>query len=167
MIPPYVFSIGRITGFAASMAFIVAFAFTIWPGRKRLVAAAIIYVIGILNGMAFRALLIPSFANIVSGLSRMNVSNDATLIKVLGMIWPAWLFIYALSASALLWPQIAQEKALRLGTIVHFAIGLPPALSYGVSNISPVGTAFGVGWLVYALLWFRIRESYSKFAKGN
>jgi hypothetical protein len=70
--------------------------------------------------------------------------------------------IYASAAVWLLWPSIPQQKALRFGKILHFVI-LPPLilwLSVGWVDNHLRLLPYDLTWLVYVLLWFRIREGY-------
>lgn len=70
---------------------------------------------------------------------------------------------YALTAIILLWPGIPQSKAMHLGKILHL-IFLPLLVSMIFAlafirvnrSVSPE-----LKWLVYGLLWFRIREKYN------
>jgi len=163
MIPHNIYAVGQVTGFAASVIFIVAFILTLWPGHKRLATAAVLYVVGMMAGWAFTVYFYIGSAQMVYGMSRMSVSSSPVATAILGSIRPIAIIGYAFAASALLWPSISQKKAVRRGKLVHLGIGLPLALLAGLSPLSSATFAFGVGWLVYALLWFRIRESYPCF----
>ena len=165
--PNEIYGIGRLTGFAASILFIVAFILTLWPGRRRLATAGVLYAVGVLAGMTFSVYFYVGFARIIFGMSSMSVANSPVVMALAGLIWPTCAVGYAAGAIALLWPSISQEKALRRGKLLHLVIGLPLALWVGISPPSPFASAFGVGWLVYALLWFRIRESYPNFSSSR
>jgi hypothetical protein len=158
--PHNLYAIGSITGLSASVALTVGFVLTLWPSRGRLAVSAVLYVIGLLSGIIFSVYFTGGFAWIMSGLSRMNADSSPVLMLLVGLLRPALAVVYALGAAALLWPSIPQGKAIRLGKLLHLALGLPAAALAGLCPLSPVASAFGVGWLVYALLWFRIRESY-------
>ncbi len=160
--PPNLYAIGSVTGLAASVALSVAFILTLWPSRGRLATSAVLYVIGLLSGIIFSVYFTGGFARIMSGLSRTNADSSPVLVLLAGLLRPALAVVYALGAAALLWPSIPQEKAIRLGKLLHLALGLPTAALTGLCPLSPVASAFGVGWLVYALLWFRIRENYPR-----
>ncbi|HZL42044.1 MAG TPA: hypothetical protein VFD66_02040, partial [Verrucomicrobiae bacterium] len=73
MIPQYFYGFGRMTGFAASVVFIVAFFFTLWPGRRRLATAAVLYALGLLIGLAFSVYFHIGFAWNVYRMSRMSI----------------------------------------------------------------------------------------------
>jgi hypothetical protein len=156
--PQRLYDIGRLAGLAASIALTVAFILTLWPGRRRLAAAAVLYAMGVLSGIAFSVYFTGGFAWTVSGLSGMGTDSSPVLILLAGLLRTALAIVYAVGAAALLWPSIGQEKALRFGKLLHLAVGLPAAALAGLCPLSPLAFAFGVGWLVYALLWFRIRE---------
>lgn len=164
---PFLYTLGRITGLIASVAFVIAFILTLWPSRSRLAASAVLYVIGFLSGITFSVYFTGGFAWSISSLSRMSTESSPVLILLLGLVRPAFAVGYALGAAVLLWPSIPQEKALRLGKLLHLAVGLPAAGLAGLRPLSPVASAFGVGWLVYVLLWFRIREGYVTFLSSR
>lgn len=162
-----IYSIGQLTGFVASVILIAAFILTLWPGRKRLATAAVLYVVGIMSGLSFTVYFYIDRAQMLYGLSSMSVSGSPVAIAVVEAIRPIAVVGYAFAASALLWPSIPQQKALRGGKIVHLGIGLPLAMLASLTPLSSATFAFGVGWLVYSLLWFRIREGYPNFSSSQ
>jgi hypothetical protein len=162
--PPNLYAIGNVSGLAASATLVAAFVLTLWPSRGRLAASAVLYVIGMLSGIIFSVYFTGGFAWVTSGLSRMSADSSPVLVFLVGLLRPALAVVYALGVPALLWPSIPQEKAMRFGKLLHLVLGLPAAALAGLCPLSPVASAFGVGWLVYALLWFRIRESYPHFS---
>ncbi len=160
---PFIYTLGRVTGIAASVALGIAFILTLWPSRGRLAASAVLYAIGFLSGITFSVYFTGGFAWTVSGLSPMSVDSSPVLVLLVGLLRPMLAVGYSLGAVALLWPSIPQEKALRLGKLLHLTVGLPAAGLAGLCPLSTVASAFGVGWLAYVLLWFRIREGYAGF----
>jgi len=72
--------------------------------------------------------------------------------------------VYAAAAIWLLLPSIPQARAMFLGKLLHLVF-LPPLvlwLSIGLVNHSITLLPYDLTWLVYALLWFRIREAYPR-----
>jgi hypothetical protein len=148
------------TSLVAGLISSIAFVLTLWPSQCRVKAAAVLYGVGIFMTMGVLAYYFGRLVWMMYGLSDSGRANPIALV---GLICPIWAIGYAGSATAFLWPSISQKKALRCGKVVHLAIGLPLALWMGIHPASPHASAFGVGWLVYALLWFRIRENYPAF----
>jgi hypothetical protein len=157
------FYIARVAGLVAGVVFITAFILTLWPGRRRLVTAAVLYAVGLLACMGCFAYFTGGFTWMMYG---MSDTGSPKPIAFVGLIWPIWAVGYAGVAIAFLWPSISQKKALWWGKIVHLVIGFPfiATHTFGGSDHAPV---FEVGWLVYALLWFRIRESYPTFLNSR
>jgi hypothetical protein len=143
--------------FIAGVIFSVSFVLTLWPGQRRLKAAAVLYSVGILTTMGALAYYLGIFVGMTYGLSDSGRPNTVALV---GLIWPIGAIGYAVSAVAFLWPSISQKKALRWGKIVHMAIGLPLIVATHALDRPAFTHGLEVGWLVYALLWFRIRENY-------
>jgi hypothetical protein len=154
----------RQTSLLAGIIFSISFILTLWPGRRRLIAAAVLYSAGILITMGFIVYYICFFMRMIYGLSDSGHANN---ISPLGLIWPMWAIAYPCLAIAFLWPSIAQKRALWWGKIVHLAIGLPIIIATHALNRTTFAYGLEVGWLAYALLWFRIRESYPIFFRDS
>jgi hypothetical protein len=80
-------------------------------------------------------------------------------VSPFGWVLPALLVCYGIAASALLQPSITQEMALRYGKILHLLIAVPLIAVLVLPWYHHQRRAFDLTWLVYAVLWFRIRET--------
>jgi hypothetical protein len=153
----YIQQAGWISGFAL----LVAFVLTFWNGRNVCRLAAAFYsmgaIIGIGAGVYFRVFSTWIIYHLTDG----PPASSAILTTALAI--PIGTALYGLGAVVLLWPGISQEKALRLGKILHLIILplliLPVIIAAFFSNQGE--TYSELGWLVYPLLWFRIRENYN------
>jgi hypothetical protein len=145
----------EIAGWIAAASFLSAFILTFWPSRVRSGIAALLFSGGILAKLSAHAYSFYLALNINSGLVRLSP---------LWWVLPALLVCYGIAASALLWPSIGQEHALRLGKILHLLIAPPLIAALVFPWYHEHRRAFDLTWLVYAILWFRIRESYIKHA---
>ena len=133
--------LGR-AGLLASAVFFVAFILTLWPSRRQVSIAAVLYCAGIFINMG-------AFAY-----------YSWLTVRMAGLIWPVWAIAYAAGAAILLWPSILQKKALTFGKILHLVFGLIPMTVQAVHMTPFYATTFEVFWFIYALLWLRIRENY-------
>jgi hypothetical protein len=78
------------------------------------------------------------------------------------LLLPVGILGYAIAASALLLPFISQQRALCFGKILHLVV-LPLLIVFllvGPFYQFQRMIAHSLTWLVYGLLWFRIREGY-------
>jgi hypothetical protein len=157
MLMLYVQRMGWIPGFALLAAFILTF----WSRRIISRLAATLYSVGALVGIGLIA-----YARIFSIWVNYHLTDgppaDPAILAV-ALSLPIGTVLYAFGAVALLWPGIPQEKALGLGKILHLII-LPLLILIMViaAFFSFHGEVYSeLGWLVYAFLWFRIRESYN------
>ena len=130
----------EISGWIACVTFFAAFGLTLWPGARRAYWAAALFSFGLLAKLLYLALYY--FSAVTTGGEH---PTGCLLIS-------AWVLVYAAAAIWLLTPSIPQQKALRFGKIIHLVLVLPLALWLAVG--------YDLTWLVYALLWFRIREAY-------
>ncbi|HTI98999.1 MAG TPA: hypothetical protein VL527_08955 [Dongiaceae bacterium] len=138
--------------------FLVAFVLTFWRGRQVAQTAAAMFCVGTLAQLGALADRYFEIWVINSG------SNDVA--AVLGLFVAVWCVCYALGAAALLWPAIPQRKAVIFGYWLHLVFLLPLLIFFMVGIMEHVYRffPFEIGWLVYPLLWFRIREAYVREA---
>jgi len=93
-------------------------------------------------------------------------ASDSGAPNTMALIWfllPVTMIGYALVAPVLLWPSIPQATAMRYGTILNLvSIPLVAILTFAQIYVSTQGYMLPdeLKWLVYALLWFRVRQSY-------
>jgi hypothetical protein len=142
----------------AGILFFAALILTCWPRRCCSIWAAVLYAVGILVRLGLLAYAFIIRVGIGYGASDSGAPNR---IALWGLTIPVGLVVYAVAASALLWPTVSQEKALLLGKILHLCF-FPPLVLFLLFLSQP---AFGphpfeLAWLVYPVLWFRIRERY-------
>jgi hypothetical protein len=142
----------------AGLVFFVAFVLTCWPCRWTLVSAGILYVIGVLTNLGILAFQCFQGFAINWGTS----DSPPQSFPLIGWLLPAWVLGYAVAASVLLLPYIPQQKAILLGRILHLVV-LPLLVVFLL--VGPLYqfqrmAAHSLSWLVYGLLWFRIRERY-------
>jgi hypothetical protein len=154
----------RQTSVLAGIIFSISFILTLWPGRRRLMTAAVLYCVGILVAMGFIVYFTCILVWMGYGLSDSGRPNT---IALLGLIWPIWATAYPIIAIIFLWPSIPQKKALLWGKVVHVVIGLPIIVATHALNRATFAYGLEVGWLTYTLLWFRIRESYPAFISNS
>ena len=142
----------------AGIGFFAAFVLTFWPGRVRSALAAALYGIAIIA-----CLSVPAYFRFTSVRIAYSLSASYERFPPLGWLMPILFIGFGIAATALLWPSIPQQTAMRLGKILHLLVFPPVFLILLVAAFQAKGTAspYGVKWLVYALLWFRIRESYA------
>ena len=141
----------KITNWIACITFFAAFVLTLWPDRRRSCWAAASFSLGLLARLIYLAIYY--FSAVTDG-------GDSHPTECL--VISAWVLVYAVAAVWLLWPSIPQQRALRLGKILHLVV-LPPLviwLDVGWADMNP----FNLTWLLYAVLWFRIREAYVSMA---
>jgi hypothetical protein len=146
--------------FIAMVSFYAAFVLTLWPNRTRALMAAILYAVGTWFSLGILAWNYSNMVRIGYGASDSGLPNTAALFWLL---LPIMTVVYALAAPALLWPSIPQAVAMRYGKILHLA--LIPLLAIVMIASIYVSThgyyqSDQLKWLVYGLMWFRIRESY-------
>jgi len=144
----------------ASLTFFAAFILTLWPRQELTIGAAILYAIGTWVSLGILARNFYVMGAIAYGTSDSGVPNAAASIWFL---LPITAIGYALIAPILLWPSIPQATAMRYGIILNLTlIPLLTALLFARTYIGTQGYVLPdvLKWLVYALLWFRIRQSY-------
>jgi hypothetical protein len=142
-------------GWIAGGCFVAAFVLTFWPSRMRSTLAAILFAVGILTRLSAFA-----YAYFTAAGAAWGFSTDSQPPGVTWWAMPLLLIIYALAACVLLWPFISQQRALLLGKILHLLIGIPLFAFFLIPDTLRLHRILELTWLVYALLWFRIRESY-------
>ena len=125
---------------------------TVWPTRKRLGGAALLWFIGSLVASGTQAYALLAAVAFMTSFSSRSFPLSAILIPFVsfGLVW---------IEAALLRPSVRQETAMRVGRIL--LLGVSPALqllpvvfsiSRGVSS-SPLDAE----WLAPVVLWFLIR----------
>jgi hypothetical protein len=144
----------------ALITFFAAFVLTLWPNRVRIMAAAVLYAVGTWISLGIVARNYFLMVRISYGLSDSGSANTAALFWLL---LPITAVIYALAAPALLWPSIPQAIAMRYGKILHLVLIPLLALvmfAQAYANSHGYFLSDQLKWLVYALMWFRIRQAY-------
>jgi hypothetical protein len=149
-------------GWVAASCFIAAFVLTFWPSRVRSSVAAILFGIGILTRLSTFA-----YAYFTAAGAAWGFSRDTQPPGVTWWAMPVQLVLYALAACILLWPTIPQQRALLLGKILHLLFGVPLFAFLLIPRTLQFHTPLELTWLVYALLWFRIREGYAEAWPGQ
>jgi hypothetical protein len=146
----------------ASLAFFVAFILTLCPSRKRIYGAAILFTFGTWISLGILAKNYSIMALIAYG------ASDSGSLNTAGLFWlllPVTAMAYAWIVPIFLWPSIPQATAMRYGKILNLIlIPLLIALLFIRAYVETRGYFLGdqLKWLVYPLMWFRIRESYAK-----
>lgn len=149
-----------------ALAFLTAYLLSFWPGRRNSPSAAILYSIGILVSVGILAWGYLFAVRISYGLSDSGSPNSIALV---GLALPILAVIYAVAAVVLLWPEIPERSAMRWGRVLHLVI-LPPLAILGFAATYQRAHGFlasELKWLVYGLLWFRIREGYPRKEAGG
>jgi hypothetical protein len=141
----------------AFTAFFTSFVLTFGSGKRRFTAAAIFYGIGILFCTS-----LPAYFRFFRG-----ANWPFGLFPVLKWLMPILLLCFGIAAVVLLWPSIPQKIAMRLAMTLFFVVcpiliivRMLPEIMQFHHRVS-----FDLTWLVYALLWFRIRDGYVKVGK--
>ncbi len=147
----------HIANWIACITFFAAFLLTLSPTEKRARVAAVLFSFGLLARLINLAVL--NFSVVTSGSDGQPTNVHPTM----SLISSFWIMIYAIAAIWLLLPYLPQTRALFLGKVLHLVI-LPPLvlwLSVGLVNHTITVLPYDLTWLVYTLLWFRIREAYA------
>lgn len=137
------------------IAFFVAFLLTLWPNRFRILTAAILWDVGMLANQGILA-----YDTFLRG-GIAYAFNTSGGFPVFGYLFPLVNLTLALWLSALLFPGVSQARALFVGKILLLVVWPAfvllqwwPQQSRGGLHFFPLGTM----WLIYPVLWFRIRE---------
>ena len=135
----------------AGAAFFTSFALTFGPGKAHSKAAAIFYCVGILARMSPDACF------------HFFRRSDLTIVRHPTLAWviPFSLLFFGIAAAVLLWPSITQKVAIRLAMILFgvvcpiliFIRAVPDFLDFHY-------VYFDLTWILYAVLWFRVRDGY-------
>jgi hypothetical protein len=143
----------------AATAFFTSFALTFGSGRRNSTAAAIFYSIGILVSTGLSA-----YFRFFRG-SAWPFARFPTL----GWLMPILLFCFGIAAVALLWPSIPQKTATRLAMFLFIVVYPILILIRMLPDILQLHhrISFDLTWLVYAVLWFRVRDGYARMEKSN
>jgi hypothetical protein len=146
----------EISRWIACITFFAAFVLTLWPDTKRAYWAAASFCLGLLARLIYLAIYYFSAVTARSdGYPSEVHPTDCLVIS-------AWVLVYAAAAVWLLYPSIPQQKALRFGKILHLVV-VPPLvlwLAVGWVDHRTILSPYDLTWLLYAVLWFRIREAY-------
>lgn len=136
-------------------AFFTSFALTFGSGKIRFAVAAIFYSIGMMFCMG-----LPAWFHFFRG-------SNATFgwFPMLKSLSPILLLCFGIAAVVLLWPSIPQHIAMRRAMILFFVVCpilivirvLPEFLQFEHRISSDL-----TNWLLYAVLWFRVRGGYEK-----
>ena len=145
----------NLIGCAAIPAFFAAFVLTFWPGKIRLKLAAVLYGIGIISSPS------PYFYFcFVHG-----ATNPFAPLPILGWLWPILFLCFAIAAALLLWPVVSPNVAFKCGIVLFFVIApvliVLKMLPEYFRHHGPM-FLFDFTWLVYAIVWFRIHETFQK-----
>jgi hypothetical protein len=143
----------------ASLAFFIAFILTLWPRRVLILAAAILFAVGTWASLGVLARNYFVMGAMAYGMSDSGYPNTVALFWLL---LPLTIALYALFAPILLLPSIPQAIAMRLGIILNLTF-IPLMAGFNLLE-AYVGTQGHflpdvLKWLVYALLWFRVRQN--------
>ena len=148
----------HISQWIACLAFFAALVLTLAPNAKRVKCAAVLFGVGLLARLIYLAVFY--FSAVTSGSNGSPTDTHPTM----SLVCSAWVLVYAAAAIWLLLPSIPQARAILLGKLLHLVF-LPPLvlwLAVGLVNHSITLLPYDLTWLVYALLWFRIREAYPR-----
>lgn len=143
----------------AGIVFFASFVLTFWPSKINYALAAILYGIGIMACMSPYA-----YFHFFRG-SNWTFGRFPTL----EWLMPILFLCFGIVAIVFLWPSIPQKIAMRLGMALFFVIC--PTLV--ITRMTPEflqfhhHVALDLTWLVYAVIWFRVRDSYVKMEKNN
>lgn len=140
-----------LVGYVAAAALFAAFALTFWPSRARMGLATTLYGVGVLGWLSLYAFFY---------LIRRSLGPPPHFLMMQRIV-AALFLVFAIAAVALLWPSIPQRTAFRCGLILFFAVA--PALTllrmipdyFQFRHLIP---PIDLTWLLFAVLWFRIRE---------
>jgi hypothetical protein len=143
----------EVVGLICAASFFVAFILTFWPSRLCAGSAALLFAIGIVAKLS---------AHAYSFYIALDVNSGFFHVSPIWWALPSLFVCYGIAASALLWPSLTQERAMRFGKILHLVLA-PLLIALLVFPwYHEHRRAFDLTWLVYALLWFRIREGYDR-----
>lgn len=140
-------------------AFFASFALTFGSGKFRIAVAAIFYSIGMVFSMG-----LPAYFIFFHG-----PNQTFGWFPMLQSVSPVFLLFFGIAAAGLLWPSIPQQIAIRLAMVLFFVICpilivirvLPEFLQFEHRITSDL-----TSWILYAALWFRVRDAYEK-AEAN
>ena len=154
MMQAYYVRISWVSGFA----FLTAFFLTFWPSRSRMTFAAVLWSAGTLAIAGFSA-----YSMFLRGGIAYAFSSSGGF-PLFAWLIPLVELSLAVTESILLFPQIPQEQALRLGRVLFLTV--VPVIVFLVSLPQMMESHFwrfplGIEWLGLPLLWFRIRENSS------
>ena len=140
----------------AGITFFVAFALTCWPRRWSYISAAVLFSIGILTNLGVQSYIYFRSAIIGWGLS----DGPAQSFPIMGWLFPLWIAGYGVACCVLLLPFISHSRALLFGKILHLVILPPLVVLFMVGSYHEIHhlMPYQLSWLVYPLLWFRIRD---------
>jgi hypothetical protein len=139
----------------AGIAFFIAFIFTIWTGKWRPKAAAILYAVGILANIGWFSYSLFFRVRLSYGLS--DSPNPQPFPIVFGFLFPLTFLAYSIAACVFLWPSISQAKAILAGKILHLGV-LPILVVYLMIVTAPpthdyyMPRPFDLKWLIYGIL---------------
>lgn len=142
----------------AGTAFFASFVFTFGSGKGYSRAAAIFYGIGIMARLSSDAYL------------QFLRTSNGTLGQYPILAWfiPISLFCFGIAAASILWPSIPQHLANRFGMILFFIICPILIFIRGLPDYLQLHYAFlDLAWILYAVLWFRVRDGYRKVDRDN
>jgi hypothetical protein len=144
------------SSWVAGITFFIAFALTCWPSRRSIMLAAVLYCIGTLTNLGTHSYIFLSFALMGWGMS----DSSAQSFPIFGWLFPLWIAGYGVACCVFLLPFISRRRAIFAGRILHLVV-LPPLVIFlmissyhGMHHLMPIE----LSWLVYPLLWFRIRD---------
>jgi hypothetical protein len=140
----------------AGIAFFVAFVLTCWPKRWSLVSAVALYIIGTLTSLGMKAYSYFMAFAIGWGMS----DGPPESFPIFGWVLPLWILGYGIAACVLLLPWIPRRRALFLAKITHLGILPPLVIILMIGEYQQIHRfmPYSLSWLVYGLLWFRIRD---------
>jgi hypothetical protein len=160
---PLIQMINCLAGVAA-VSFFAAFVLTFWPGRVPSALAAALYGIGIMS-----CLSPPAYYRFSSAATEHGWSFGYDRFPPLGWLMPVLLLCFGIAATVLLWPSIAQRTAIQFGALLFMLVAPVLILIHLVPEYLQVHRVMSLDlrWILYAILWFRIRESYGGQRSGT
>jgi hypothetical protein len=138
-----------------------AFVFTFWRRRSLCWFAAGFYSVGTLVSIGVKVYLWLLSVWLVYGLGYSGNANVVVLAG-LALTLPIFVSVYWLASVVLLFPWIPQKYAICFGKILHLVIFPIFFLVILISEFigHPRQASLDLQWLIYGLLWFRIRETW-------
>lgn len=140
----------------SGIAFLIAFVLTFWPSRQRMTIAAALWAVGMLSFTGLTA-----YDLFLRGGIAYAFSSPSSDFPLFAWLVPLVSLGLAITESVLLFPQVPQDRALRVAKVLFLAVVPTFIVLTSLPYMQPGLWQFPLGmhWLGYPLLWFRIREN--------